>query len=238
MRVALALTAALAAALPVAAQAADGPMGAMQRGLNWAFRRDPPPQPVVAPPSSERPQPMALADQFSRGRVEAPGPARLPPPPGRYRAAAAPPYQMFTPQVPLPLQAKARAAAAQPADLYSPAPVAQAPAAPPPAAPKPVRAAQQAAPKPASPPPQMLATAPEPTPPQRVAAVGPPPSPRAVGGATRLYSVHRGYGMEPDAIPEAPADNRYVLIGPAASGVGSTDDNIADEAPDSRPGAF
>lgn len=237
MRVALALTAALAAALPVAAQAADGPMGAMQRGLSWAFRREPEPQPVVVPLSSERPQPMALADQFSRGRVEAPEPARLPPPPGRYRAAAAPPYQMFTPQVPLPLQAKTQAAAVQPASLYSPASVAQASAPPPPAAPKPVRAVQQAAPKPASPPPQMLATAPEPAPAQRMAAVGPPPT-RATGGATRLYSVHRGYGMEPDAIPETPADNRYVLIGPAASGVGSTDDNIADEAPDSRPGAF
>lgn len=204
----------------------------MQRGLNWALRREAePPPPQYAPPPSERPEAMTLAGQFVRGRAEAPEPTRLPPPPGRYRAAVAPPYQMFTPQVPLPLQAQARAetqrAAAQPASLYSPTPMAQASAAPSAPAAKPVRAAA-----PASPPPQVLATAPEP---QRLAAA--PLAPRTTGGATRLYSVHRGYGLEPDAIPEAPTDNRYVLIGPAASGVGGLDDDN-DEAPDSRPGAL
>lgn len=234
MRVALALTAALtAAALPAAALAADGPLGAMQRGLGWAFKRDAEPEPAPAPIPTERPEPMALSDKFARGRIEAPEQNRLPPPPARYRAAVAPPYQLFTPQVPLPLQAQARLAANQPASLYSggaaaPAPVASAPA------PKPVRAAQQTAPNPASPPPQVLATAPAPAP-QRLAAA--PVAPRSTGGATRLYSVHRGYGLEPDAIPEAPSDNRYVLIGPAASGVGALDD-ANDEPSDNRPGSF
>ena len=200
MRVALALAAALAAALPVAAQAADGPLGALQRSFGWAFGREPEPAPAPQPLPTGRPEAMPLADQFVRGRTEAPEPARLPPPPPRYRAAAAPPYQMFTPQVPLPLQAQRTAAA--PASLYAAAPIAAQP---------PVRAvAQQAAP--AAPPtaPMVLAAAPE-----RLAA---PAAPRSVGGATRLYSVHRGYGLEPDAIPEGSADNRYVLIGPSASG--------------------
>lgn len=222
MRVALALAAALAAALPVAAQAADGPLGAIQRSFGWAFGREPEPAPAPQPLATGRPEAMPLADQFVRGRTEAPEPARLPPPPARYRAAAAPPYQMFTPQVPLPLQTQRMAAA--PASLYPAAPIAGQP---------PVRAvAQQAAPaaSPPPPPPMVLAAAPE-----RLAA---PAAPRSVGGATRLYSVHRGYGLEPDAIPEGSADNRYVLIGPSASGVGAQDQINADDAPDSRPGAF
>lgn len=221
MRVALVLTAALAAALPVAAQAADGPLGAVQRSLGWAFGRDAEtPEPAAAPPPTGRPEPMPLSGQFTRGRTEAPEPTSLPAPPARYRAAAAPAYQMFTPQVPLPLQAQAQR---PPASLYGPAPAAvQASVAP--QAVKPVRVAAKPAALPPPPTPQRLAEA--------------PVAPRSVGGATRLYSVHRGYGLEPDAIPEAPSDNRYVLIGPSASGVGGGDQINDDEAAASRPGAF
>lgn len=51
------------------------------------------------------------------------------------------------------------------------------------------------------------------------AASPPAPAPRQVaraaeGEQVRYYSVHRGYGLTPDAIPEPPADRGYVLIGP------------------------
>lgn len=117
-----------------------------------------------------------------------------------------PVYAPFQPQVPLPLQ---QLAAAQP----QPAVASYAP-------PTPVQAQPQARP-------QAVA----PAPPQRLAAMVQP----GMGGATRLYSVHRGYGMTPDAIPEPPAGNRYVLIGPPDAPPSAKTD---DDAPDSRPGAF
>ncbi|MBC7166678.1 hypothetical protein [Phenylobacterium sp.] len=36
----------------------------------------------------------------------------------------------------------------------------------------------------------------------------------AGGGRTHLYSVHRPYGLTPDAIPAPPAGDRYILVGP------------------------
>ena len=65
---------------------------------------------------------------------------------------------------------------------------------------------------PAQPLPQSLygpAPASAPAPAQQVAAATP-----AAGGRTHLYSVHRPYGLEPDAIPAPPAGDRYILVGP------------------------
>ncbi len=42
-------------------------------------------------------------------------------------------------------------------------------------------------------------------------AGGPPPH---AGTEARLYSLHREYGLQPDAIPEPAAGQRYVLVGP------------------------
>jgi hypothetical protein len=44
-----------------------------------------------------------------------------------------------------------------------------------------------------------------------VLAGGPPAH---AGTEARLYSLHRAYGLQPDAIPEPPAGQRYVLVGP------------------------
>ena len=69
-------------------------------------------------------------------------------------------------------------------------------------------------------------TPPEP-PVRQVAAAG-------ASGQARYYSLHREYGLAPDAIPEQPTGARYVLIGPSPSdGLGR--DNSGDH--DAREGA-
>lgn len=96
-----------------------------------------------------------------------------------------------------------------------PAPVEAAPARPEPMVlasrfartPAPARVAP--APSPAADLPKSLYDAPRPAAPPAQAA-----TPRAAGTATRLYSLHREYGLSPDAIPEPPASPRYVLVGP------------------------
>ncbi|WP_312161633.1 hypothetical protein [Phenylobacterium sp.] len=152
----------------------------------------------------------------NKQQAAGPAAAALPPPPTPYRQQ--PTYAPFQPQVPLPLQQPAPAPAASPQRLptsiygqAAPAPVAPAPA--------------YVRPAPAAPAPMAAAPAP-----QRLAAA----APKVVGGPTRLYSVHRGYGMTPDAIPEPPAGDRYVLIGPPDGAA----DARTDDAPDARPGAF
>ena len=59
----------------------------------------------------------------------------------------------------------------------------------------------------------------------------------AAGGHTRFYSVHRGYGLTPDAIPEPPAGDRYVLIGPPDAPAPKTDEQDG-EPLGSRPDSF
>lgn len=247
MRTALALAAALAGALPAAAQAADGPFSAaVERTMGWVTGREPEPKAAPIPQMqapATRPEPMALSGQYTRGRIEAPeAAAPPPPPPGRYLAAAPPPYRVFTPQIPLPLQAQTQRTAALPASLYSNASVA-------PAAPAPQAQPTRIALRPAQPAPLTRAQAPTPAAPARVAVQAPAPvqapqqqmaaaTPRPVGGATHYYSVHRDYGLAPDAIPETPSDNRYVLIGPSNNGVGGQDESRDDDAPDRRPDAF
>ena len=50
-------------------------------------------------------------------------------------------------------------------------------------------------------------------------AGGPPPPPAVAqsggGSQVRYYSLHRGYGLTPDAIPEPQRNRSYVLVGPA-----------------------
>lgn len=145
----------------------------------------------------------------------------LPAAPSPYREARV--YAPFQPQVPLPLQrsppqpAAAAAPHAEarplPTSLYSPAQ--SAPVRPP------VSAVQSAATTPAPPPPQRMAAA----------------TPRPNGGAPRFYSVHRGYGLEPDAIPGPPAGSRYVLIGPPDAPAEKPDVRDDDNAGD-RSDAF
>lgn len=71
--------------------------------------------------------------------------------------------------------------------------------------------------------------------PRQVAAAAAPP-PRTAGAPTRLYSLHREYGMAPDAIPENGAGSGYVLIGPSDPAPASAprDRAAADESSD-RP---
>lgn len=145
----------------------------------------------------------------------------LPAAPSIYRAPPASTYVPFQPQVPLSMQQAAPVAPVAP-------PVRPATAQPRKALPTSIYGATT---------PQI---APAPTAaPQKLAALAPTPTPaRTVGGATRLYSVHRGYGLTPDAIPEPPAGNRYVLIGPPDGGGVEAKSNIEDDAPDNRPADF
>lgn len=234
MRLVLAI-AALASALPAAALAAGDRYGdrsptasaaaiaAAYEGptLSWSRKAQPaPPARQASPAGPSSPEPMALAGQFVRA---------LPPAPTIRRGPEPQAYRPFQPQTPIPLQWSAPKAGL-PGTLYDsvqpPAPaqqqIALAPSPPPAPRAQPARAAETG--------PVLLGG----PPPQRLAAVA--AAPRTSGGQTRLYSVHRGYGLEPDAIPDQPGGDRYVLIGPPDSGVQSPPEAEGD--PDGRPGAF
>nr|QQZ49633.1 hypothetical protein JKL49_22485 [Phenylobacterium glaciei] len=59
---------------------------------------------------------------------------------------------------------------------------------------------------------------------------------RRTGEGSKLYSMHRAYGLEPDAIPQVEGGDRYVFIGPPDPPVKKTDDNDDDsKADDGRP---
>lgn len=178
--------------------------------LSWSNKVAPAAPAVSDAPPNEHPRTQALA---GRSRASA-----LPPAPEMRGVERERTYRPFQPQTPIPLQWSAPKANL-PGTLYD-APVAAA------AAPQPTPPARIA-----STPPQQLATAPT----QYAAAApellggpiaGPPPQ-RGVGGATRLYSVHRGYGMAPDAIPESRGG--YVLIGPPDAGVADAPDAEDDD---------
>ncbi|MFC3079893.1 hypothetical protein ACFODL_17460 [Phenylobacterium terrae] len=75
------------------------------------------------------------------------------------------------------------------------------------------------------------ATAPPPPAP-RLAQAPPPPEPRQQGAApSRLYSLHREYGMAPDVVPATPSRTSYVLIGPPDAPAEAE----TDEAPARKP---
>jgi hypothetical protein len=99
----------------------------------------------------------------------------------------------------------------------------------------PEAAAQQAAPPAVAKAPAAPTAPPTPAPKVAVAALTPTPWARAGGVSPRFYSLHREYGMAPDAIPEQSGQPRYVLIGPPdtskAAPAGDDDD---DQAPASK----
>jgi hypothetical protein len=72
---------------------------------------------------------------------------------------------------------------------------------------------------------------PRPSHPTARIAAAPAPPPRGAGAAPRFYSLHREYGMAPDAIPEQSVQPRYVLIGPPDAPTPGDDD----KAPVSKP---
>lgn len=226
----------------VAAATYQGPM------LSWANKRplvknaavapaSSPQQPAYTPFTPQVPLPLqpraaAPAPQVQRSQVQTPQVQAPQVRPQAQTTAKAPPASIYSEPPP-----SGRAPAQpQPAPPQAPPPP-QAQTARPAASPRPAQQVQ-AQPQSAQPraqaqvPPQAQVSAPQARPPQRVAALVQP----GMGGAPRLYSVHRGYGMTPDAIPEPPAGNRYVLIGPPdAPPSAKTDD---DDAPDACPGAF
>lgn len=231
MRHLLVLAAVFASAAPAAASdrygEARGAPAADQtqqqlggRTLSWANKTA---SQAGAPVAYAAPEPLALAGQYMRGRTS--GGSRLdslPPPPGQPQRTAsvyASGYQPFTPQEPYRPQAAPRPVTTQaPPALVAPPPV----------------AAQSGLPTSLySPPPADAAIGR----PQQIAEATSPTAPVAagVGEGSRLYSVHRGYGLAPDAIPKPPGDN-YVLIGPPDAGLAGgppTDDS--DEPNDGRP---
>jgi hypothetical protein len=173
----------------------------MSRALGWAHKSDPP-QHDQAPVVYAQPEPLALAGQFLRGRSPTPGAAGLRPSPSdRSQVAYAPVYPAFTPQEPY-RPAAARAPVAPP----------ETPTAPPPETPSGSPALAGGLP-PYVPPAQAAVSTP-----QRLAEAA--PTAHSGGEQARLYSVHRPYGLTPDAIAEpAQGQQGYVLIGPSGGGV-------------------
>lgn len=112
-------------------------------------------------------------------------------------------YQTFQPQAPYRQPEPQRYAA-----LVEPTPRAYSPptyVAPPQARPE------------AQSPVELAGGPPERVPVQRVAAARPMPQAAAgPNGQARYYSLHREYGLTPDAIPEQQLGSNYVLIGPSA----------------------
>ncbi len=50
------------------------------------------------------------------------------------------------------------------------------------------------------------------------------PAPGARSGRAHFYSLHRAYGMTPDAIPPPPVGNNFILVGPPSAPGGMGDD--------------
>jgi len=193
--------------------------------LNWAGKRLPQTPSALPVAAETQPTPGPLANTYLRRRLEpeaqGPGPQPAPQPTqlaSRYQAPAPSAYVPQAPRCyqPLPPQQvqpqrtpqylPEAAARPLPDSLYSPPPQASAPV--PPSARLAPRAPSYA---PVAPPPPQPTTIAE-----RLAAAPPPVS---TGPGPRLYSVHRGYGLQPDAIPQPQSGTGYVLIGPADGGV-------------------
>ena len=130
-------------------------------------------------------------------------------------------------QVAAPVQQAAPSAVQPaPAAFAPPPPVAPAPAATPAPAPAPIaRLTERAAPQAAAAPP----SAPQPF---TVAATAPAALRAPGGGApTRLYSLHRAYGLSPDPAPQVESAPRYVLIAPAEAPATAAPDDADQERP-------
>ncbi|MDO8801374.1 hypothetical protein [Phenylobacterium sp.] len=199
-------------AIQQAAPAHTGPM------LGWSNKR---PDTTTGGQTNAfpRPEPMALAGQFTRGRQEAAPDRDLPPPPGEgSRVTYQPPaYTPFVPQA--PYQAPRPSAPAPSLETSSSPPI-------------------------YAPPPSSLYGGPPPLPEQAAVAASQKvadasATARHVGGSSKLYSMHRAYGLEPDVIPEVEGGDRYVFIGPpdppAPKTTADSDDGGSDPADDGRP---
>lgn len=233
---------ALASAVPAMAQAVSqdrygpppvsasgGPAGLSAHSgqmLHWSGKRGG--STTSAPAAYARPEPMALARQFipqlalqptpqgasmaplgpiaaSPAEVMAPGPPQLQPqgPP----RGQPPPQALAAAPRPGPDLLGGPPQGPLPTSIYgTPAPAPQAP----------VQQWVQA--------PQMPSPASQPQ-----AAPAPAPAPARSGGA-HLYSLHRAYGMTPDAIPPPPIGDNYILVGPSSSS------NEMDDAEDPAQG--
>ncbi|WP_310542747.1 hypothetical protein [Phenylobacterium sp.] len=202
---------------PAYEQRAPAPSGPM---LGWSNKRA---YPTTGgqPGMLQRPEPMALAGQFTRGRQEAPQDRDLPPPPGESsRVTYQPPaYTPFVPQA--PYQAPRQSAPAPAVDPQT-----------------------SSSPPIYAPPPSSLYGGPPPLPEQAAIAAGQKvvdasATARHAGGSSKLYSMHRAYGLEPDVIPAVEGGDRYVFIGPpdapAPKNTDSGDDDSSDKADDGRP---
>lgn len=193
---------------PVQAPAHSGPM------LNWANKRSSA-TPDGRPGLIARPEPLALSGQFTRGRQAAEPERDLPPPPGERRVTYQPPaYQAFTPQTP----------------YQAPRPTARPPSLEPPSAPPVHAPLPSSLYGPAPPLPEQAAVAA----PQHLADAS--AVTRQTGEPSKLYSLHRAYGLDPDAIPEAPAGDRYVFIGPPDPPQAKEDDRDSRDDSDTADG--
>lgn len=137
-------------------------------------------------------------------------------------AVAAPPVQAQVSHLPEPVRP-----ASEPLQPPSRA-VAAAPAPPPPSraqAPAPAPAALAALPQSLydAPPPQ-AAPAPQ-------LAAAPASGPQRGAAPSRLYSLHREYGLTPDVAPAVPARTQYVLIGPADAPAEADDASVPARKP-------
>lgn len=192
------------------------------RALTWTSKaRSQPASAAPAAVASPRPQSLALAGQFTRGPAWA---RDLPPPPSArpttYQPAA---YQPFVPQTPYFDRPQQVAALTPPPARTAPAPV-----------PAPLHAAP-IAPQARSDHGPPLAGGPT----ASQTAPAPQVAPHA-GEGVHYYSLHRAYGLTPDAIPEPPQGQRYVLMGPpdeprAKAPKRDDDTNDDDDAPAGKP---
>ena len=193
--------------------AGPAPAGPM---LGWSNKRAST-TPGGQPNQFQRPEPMALAGQFTRGRQEAAADRDLAPPPGEgSRVTYQPPaYTPFVPQA--PYQAPRAPALAPSLDQQT-----------------------SSSPPIYAPPPSSLYGGPPPLPDQAAVAASQTVADasavtRRTGEPSKLYSMHREYGLAPDAIPET--EGGYVLIGPTDEPAArkTDDDDASDKDVDGRP---
>lgn len=192
-----------------------GPSAHSGQMLTWAGKRGG--ATTSAPAAHARPEPMALARQFIpqlalQSAPQAASMAPLGPTAPSPAAVMAPMPAPFQPQgaaqvPPPPPQALAAAPLPAPALLGGP-----------PQGALPTSIYGTTAPQPQAPV-QQWAQAPQMTspasPPQ--AAPTPAPTPGVRSGGAHLYSLHRAYGMTPDAIPPPPIGDNFILVGPSSS---------------------
>ena len=198
------------------------------RALTWASKASPQVAATAALPAAPaRPQSLALAGQYERRQAWT---RDLPPPPSARPVERQPAaYQPFTPQAPYYDRPQQVAALTPPPVRQAAAPVRAAPI--PQAAPMPTAAKTDRGPRLAGPPTTPPASAAAPA--RQMAQAAP-----YAGEQVHYYSLHRAYGLTPDAIPEQPAGQRYVLMGPPdtpAAKPAERDDDDNDDAPAGKP---